>query len=580
MKKLKIVAAAIIPLLLILALVVPGAANGIPPVTPQEVMAELAPGESMTVDKSVITPPIPPNPDIYFLADTTGSMGEAIAAVQTDASSIMTSILTVQPTAQFGVGNYRDYPGTVHPFQNQQAITADTGAVSAAISAWSAGGGGDGPEGQFYALARLADLADPEGIGWRGAGSKIVVWFGDAPAHDPVPTAATGLGADITEATITADLVAANIKVIAISVVTAAGTYYPNALDDNPNNYGGDYNLSYGITENGTSGQASRIAAATSGVHLMNVEPDEIAEAILAGIEDLTTDVWWEVTYPAGQYGLEVTLDPAVYFDVPGGTTLPFTETIVVADDAPQCETLTALVTFYANHYPDEGAVIGRQKVAIYVKDITPPEVDAGPDVTVEQDRYQGAPAELPEPMVKDNCDPDPTVVIEGMMDVYPLGDTTITVTATDASGNTASDTVVVHVVDTTAPDLSCVESVNPHGNIIPGKNRPDKAEDKAKNPDGFYQLLAEDICDPEPQIFVSCDGCAVVFGPFDSGIVIKFTEAPGAAPSIKKIGSFNDQADSVACHITLPSEPVVTAVDFSGNVATCYDCLVPPPPK
>jgi len=87
--------------------------------------------------------------------------------------------------------------------------------VQNAINAWSAGGGADRPESQLYALYKIA--ADPA-IGWRTGASKVVVWFGDNPGHDPVPNAATGLGFDITEAVTTKALQDAGIRVIAISV--------------------------------------------------------------------------------------------------------------------------------------------------------------------------------------------------------------------------------------------------------------------------------------------------------------------------------------------------------------------------
>ncbi|MGD8536761.1 MAG: hypothetical protein PVF66_13010, partial [Candidatus Aminicenantes bacterium] len=60
----------------------------------------------------------------------------------------------------------------------------------------------------------------------------------------------------------------------------------------------------------------------------------------------------------------------------------------------------------------------------------------------------------------------------------------------------------------------------------------------------------------------------------------IKFTEAPGASPSMKKIGSANGQAGAVTWHITLPTDPIITVVDDAGNVTVCTDCLVPPPLK
>jgi len=127
---------------------------------------------------------------------------------------------------------------------------------------------------------------------------------------------------------------------------------------------------------------------------------------------------------------------------------------------------------------------------------------------------------------------------------------------------------------------------VNPHGKNIPGKNRTKNGPTPGKNPDGFYEICVEDICDEFPVMYVGTEEFIVgVSDPEDffvleGCVVIKFTEAPGAAPSCKKIGSSNGQAGAVTWHITLPTDPVITAVDLSGNTTVCYDCLVPPPPK
>jgi hypothetical protein len=491
-KKIKILVSMLVTVLLVLGMALPVAAQ----VEPEVVEEALDPGESITVDKTITTTEIPPMPDIYFMSDTTGSMGPVIAAVAGNATDIMDAIAAAQPDAQFGAGNYRDYPGTVPPYTNQQGITSDTSAVDSAIGAWAAGGGGDGPEGQFYALNQMADPSDPDGVGWRDGATKIVVWFGDAPAHDPVPPGATGYTDNITEATVTADLVAAGIRVVAISTVT--GTFYPSALDDDPNNYGGDYAYAYGIVEDGTLGQAGRIATATGGVHLTALTPEEAVEAVLEGLEALATDVWGVVE---ADDWLTVTLEPEVHYDVPSGTIVTFTETITLAEDAPQCNTLETTVTFYANSYPEEGAVIGEQTIRIKVNDVD-------------------------------------------------------------------------------GPTVECVESVNPHGDTVPGGKASGKG--KGKNPDGFYQILVKDNCDePEDiEIYIGTEEDPMMFGPYTSGVVVKITEAPGAVPEEKKIGSDKGQAGAVSWHIILPTDPVVTAVDSSGNSATCTECLVPPPPK
>lgn len=352
-------------LFLALALAVPALSQS--PVEPPEVNIVLPPGSEATVVKTVTTPTIPPNPDIYFLADTTGSMGPVHDAVQANASAILTTIVAEQPTAQFGVGNYKDFPHDAYCFQHQLSITSDTTAVVTAVGAWEASGGSDFPEGQFYALDRLAANDDPANgdIGWRDGPNKIVVWFGDAPAHDPVPMVATGLGYDIDEASVIADLVSAGIKVVAISWDSGeASSPYRDGLDDDPTIGGGDYAAAYGITEDGSPGQATAIAAATGGVYLFAATPEEAAAAVLAGIEALTTDVWWEVT--ECDEGLNVELSPDVLYDVVGGSTVDFTETIWLDEEVEEGTVLCATVTFYANSYPViEGAEIGIQTICV-----------------------------------------------------------------------------------------------------------------------------------------------------------------------------------------------------------------------
>ena len=325
-------------------------------VVPADVSVELEPGQSMVIDKEVTTPEIPPTPDIYFLADATGSMGGSLSAVKADAESIIADILALDPDSHFGVGNYLDFPYDPYAFQHQQSITGDSAAVVAAIDAWTLGGGGDGPEGQFYALYRIA--TDPA-IGWRTNTSRILVWFGDAPGHDPIPQAASGLDFDITEERLISALVSAGIRVIAVSVTSG----YPLGLDDDPGG-AGDYSIYPDYVAGGSPGQATRIAAATGGAHLTGVAPAAVVEAILAGITDIRTDVWATVD---ADPGLTLSFDPALHAGVGPGDTVEFEETISVDADAPTGTELTATVTFWAGSYPSDGAVLGEQTVTVTV---------------------------------------------------------------------------------------------------------------------------------------------------------------------------------------------------------------------
>ena len=61
---------------------------------------------TVTIPKSGIVPKV----DAYFLADTTGSMNTAIAAVKSGIVDAMTQIQGLGSDVWFGVGDYKDFP--------------------------------------------------------------------------------------------------------------------------------------------------------------------------------------------------------------------------------------------------------------------------------------------------------------------------------------------------------------------------------------------------------------------------------------------------------------------------------------
>jgi hypothetical protein len=324
-------------------------------VHPDMVDEILAPGGSHDVAKKVRTPSIPADPEICFLADTTGSMGPAIANVQANAVNIMNTVLASQPSAEFCAAQYRDI-GDTPLFSVDQALTTNTGSVATAINGWSAGGGGDTPEGQVNALFQLANSA----AGYNGP-NRILVWFGDASGHDP--SNGHSLATAIT------DLQNAGITVIAVPVVSGFG----DGLD--------------------ATGQATAVANATGGQVLPGATPAQLSDAIIAGLEGLTTDVWWEIDPASCDAGLSVILNPAAHFNVPGGTTVNFAETITVDPDAPEGTSLHCEVTFIANSYPDGGAEIGRERIWITVPDVTPPVAQCEETVNPDGKNVPKAPA-------------------------------------------------------------------------------------------------------------------------------------------------------------------------------------------
>jgi hypothetical protein len=288
-----------------------------------------APGGSVSVSKTLKTPDIPPKPDVVFLADTTGSMNSALSDMKSNVAGIMNQVLAAQSQAQFGAANYKDFgctpPGATSPetpFNLDQMVTMSTSAVQTAINTWSTvpGSGCDKPEAQLWALYQLATNS---GVGWRAGSSRIIVWFGDAPGHDP--------SNGITQAAAISALNAAGIRVIAINLVNSGEG---SSLDD--------------------LGQATAIVNATGGVLETRNSLDEVSSAILAGLANLPATVQPQVT--TCDPNLSVAFDPAAK-TVTSGQSVSFTETISIAGAATPGSTLTCTVQFPVNGLlPDDPA--------------------------------------------------------------------------------------------------------------------------------------------------------------------------------------------------------------------------------
>ena len=256
----------------------PIAGRGVTParitIQPDSNILTLNPGE--TIDETIMVT-IPKNAgstkaDVYFLADTTGSMSGILNAVKTGANNILTTLSGLGIDMVFGVGNYKDFAsGDPFSFQHQVSPTNVAATVTAAINTWSASGGGDFPEADLFALDSLA-VAPGGAIGWRTGSKRIVVWFGDAPGHDPICTALSGAPA-ITEASATAKLVAQGITVLAISTANPG-------LDDDPKSGALDYVAQCGAP-GGLPGQATRIASATGGAFVTGINAGNIVNTII-----------------------------------------------------------------------------------------------------------------------------------------------------------------------------------------------------------------------------------------------------------------------------------------------------------
>ena len=121
--------------------------------------------------------------DVFFLIDTTGSMGGTITGLRGALSTIVSRVRTTIPDTSFGVGRFDDFPvtpygsaGTDVPFGLLQRQTTSMPAITSGVAALTLHSGNDGPESQIEGIYQAAT-----GAGFRG--SATTFW---TPAFMPM----------------------------------------------------------------------------------------------------------------------------------------------------------------------------------------------------------------------------------------------------------------------------------------------------------------------------------------------------------------------------------------------------------
>jgi len=150
----------------------------------------------------------------------------------------------------------------------------------------------------------------------------------------------------------------------------------------------------------------------------------------------------------------------------------------------------------------DEAGNTGSDSVTVEIIDTIPPVVDAGPDLTVEQESHAGTQVTLFGNAI-DICSTqfnftwsENGVILgteQNLTYTFNLGTHIVTLNATDMAGNIGSDSVTVKVIDTTPPQINAI--------VTPGVLWPPNH----KYVEVKINVTASDICDPSPNItFVS----------------------------------------------------------------------------
>ncbi|MEU1489109.1 VWA domain-containing protein [Streptomyces sp. NPDC005776] len=409
-----------------------------PWVTPASLHEALDPGGSTGVDKAVRTPAIPPKPDVVLLVDGTGSMGVPIDDVKTGLKDITATVRAEQPDSWFAVATYGDEKDDpTAEFKVLQGLTDDLDAVQKqGVNELDTSRGfkSSGPsEDWIYALWKLADGANGETV-FREGSSPVIVLVGDASSHNP------SNGISYEEAVFA--LQDKGVRIIAVDVTTENG--------DGLNGFGyksPTYEDPYHEPD-----QAKRMVAATNGRMLNGIPGNGVTDAIVEGLKNLPTSVGYRLDNCDPH--LTVSLDPPTR-QLTSGETAHFAENIDVSADAPQGTTLTCTVQFLLGTQVPGTDTIGpaaaadpdfQQQITIDVNDIEAPVVTVD-DRIARPDTDDGARIRYTATAIDAEDGSLPVTCTPATGSFFPVGTTTVTCSATDAAGNTGTDTAHFEVL-------------------------------------------------------------------------------------------------------------------------------------
>jgi len=281
---------------------------------------------------------------------------------------------------------------------------------------------------------------------------------------------------------------------------------------------------------------------------------DVTVEDTLPPVVTCPSDATIECTNPGGEV---VTYDPSatdVCDPAPGVVAVPPSGSVFALG--------TTTVTVTATDASGNAAVC---TFDVTVEDTTDPIVACPADIVLECTNPGGEVVSYT-PTASDLCDPAPAVVaVPPSGSVFGLGTTTVTVTATDASGNDAVCTFDVTIQDTTAPVVSCpadivLECTNPGGEVV------------------VYTPTATDACDPAPGV-VAVPPSGSVFALGTTTVTVTATDASGNAAVCTFDVTIQDTTDPV---VTCPADIVLECTSPGGEVVvytpTATDACDPAP--
>jgi len=227
-------------------------------------------------------------------------------------------------------------------------------------------------------------------------------------------------------------------------------------------------------------------------------ETDTVTITVLQNLPPVADAGPDQIVEQTGPAGADVTLDGTgsidpyndtltYYWNWTGGSATGSTPTALIQ---PGNTTVTLTVS--------DGQFNATDQVNIIVQDTTSPVVDAGPDVTVEQESHAGTQINLNGTAVdavstQFNFTWSEDGIVLGteqnLTYTFNLGAHIVTLNATDMAGNTGSDNVTVTIIDTTPPQVNVTATPD---TLWPPNHKYVEVQ---------VTITAYDVCDPSPKI-------------------------------------------------------------------------------
>ena len=382
----------------------PTLSNTFAHVDPPSVEEEIEQGTSITIDKTVEVPDIPPKVDVLLVMDLSGSMGGELSEVKNQMTDIIGNLTEIPDVdLQMGLISHEDYGQGSSPtetydsrptcnyistygltsqgdeaFRIDQPMTETFTDVETAVNTMTLKYGYDFPESYARVVWELGQ--SDSGIGFRDDAFKVAVMFLDAVPHDcdltndgeiTVSPSVTGIDPGRDAIIGTADDIdwdsdaipaaqSGNVKLI---VFDSSSNFEPSAFTD--------FWETWAIATGGAYHQIR-----TNGVPFAG--DSELPELIEEQIEDAAAGPVTITAEPVGCDPLLVEFEPSSIDDVSPGSTVEFEETITVPEDADPGEVHCTV------QFKSDGALIGEQDILITIPESNnPPVCDATPSETI-----------------------------------------------------------------------------------------------------------------------------------------------------------------------------------------------------